>query len=410
MQMLRAQRVLLGNSKRCAIRIMITAVQRRFAVYVHIPYCRSRCPYCGFNTYAVVEPPEREYLTALRRELSYRADTPEWAHGVVSSIYVGGGTPTVFSPRSIGDLLRTIERCWPRTRLGEIEVTAEANPGTVDIRYLAALRDQGVNRISFGVQSFQPHILQRLGRGHGAAEGSEAVDMARQAGFHNVSVDLLFAVPGQTLADWERDLETIIDLRPEHVSAYSLTFEPGTPFEDRRARGAIRAVEEEVEAAMLERTAEVLSTAGYQHYEISNYAEPGRESRHNLNYWRRGEYLGVGAGAHSFLCDSASDVRWSNEPDPDAYVRRVGARGEARVFVERLSEDQAHAEFVFLGLRLLAGIDTREFAARFGVEFTAAFPQVCELEAGGLLVREGTRWRLSQRGLMVADSVCAAFL
>jgi oxygen-independent coproporphyrinogen III oxidase len=387
------------------------SARRSFSIYIHIPYCRSRCGYCDFNTYAVVKPPEREYTAALVRELRAQASSPAWCKGTLASVYFGGGTPSLFAADSIRQLLGAVERVWPLvSSAGPAEVTLEANPGTVDGKHLRALHDAGVNRVSFGVQSFQPAILARLGRIHGAQEARAVVDLARGAGFDNVSVDLIFAVPGQTMVEWEADLQTAVDLGPDHISAYSLTFEEGTPFHARRARGEIEGLPEDIETVMFECAEEVLQAAGYRHYEISNYARAGRESRHNMNYWHRGEYLGVGAGAHSFVSDPGFGVRWSNEKDPSQYMRRIATTEDARAAEERLSETQARAEFAFLGLRLPEGIDADEFTRRFGVEFHAAFPHLTQLEADGLVAGEGSRWRLTRRGLMVADSVFAAFL
>ncbi len=224
-------------------------------------------------------------------------------------------------------------------------------------------------------------------------------------------------MPGQTPAEWEADLRTAVALGPDHVSAYNLTFEEGTAFHAMRARGELRQAPEEIEVAMFTRAHQLLGEAGYAPYEISNYARRGRECRHNLNYWRGGEYLGVGAGAHSFLAGApAADVaaaagrRWSNEKNPNVYIRRVNEAGQARAFAESLAAPQARGEFVFLGLRLRDGFDGREFARRFGIEFFAAFPHARTLQDDGLLLANGSGWRLSERGLMVADSVFATFL
>jgi oxygen-independent coproporphyrinogen-3 oxidase len=286
----------------------------------------------------------------------------------------------------------------------------EANPGTVDAAKLAGFRAAGVNRISFGVQSFQPRHLERLGRIHGAEQAMRAIEDARAGGFANLNLDLMFAVPGQTVQEWESDLSTAIDLQTDHVSAYNLTFEEGTPFETMRRKGTLRPLSEEIEVAMFTRAREVLGAAGYPQYEISNYARRGRECRHNLNYWRGGDYLGVGAGAHSFCRTPRPGVRWSNEKIPGVYLERVGASGGARVSQEALSRRQAQGEFVFLTLRCLAGFDSESFAERFGVSFAEAFPHVTSLARDGLIEHGDHHWRLTERGLLVADSVFATFV
>jgi len=380
-----------------------------FSLYLHIPYCLSKCPYCDFNSHAVSRWPEAEYADALIVELETYAQRPSWTGSSVRTIFFGGGTPSLFAPATIGRVLQRIARLWP-VDLPEIEVTLEANPGTVTLDTLCGFRGAGINRISFGVQSFDARHLARLGRAHDADQALAALRNARAAGFDNVNLDLIFAVPGQTLAEWEADLETALALAPDHISAYNLTFEEGTAFHAMRERGEIVPQHEELEAAMFTRTREVLGARGYDAYEISNFAAPGRACRHNLNYWRAGAYLGVGAGAHSFASRPVPGVRWSNERGPNAYLARVRADGHARAAEERLSAGQARGEFVFLGLRCRDGIDARDFAARFSVELEDAFPHGAALHRDGLLERDGPRWMLSARGLLVADSVFATFL
>ena len=410
---------------------------RRFSLYVHIPYCHSKCPYCDFNSYAATQWPEAEYTAALIAELEHYAARPEW-QGELQTVFFGGGTPSLFTPESIARVLEAVRRFWghgsrslslrkseparapeatdptfdfePSAFDSVLEITLEANPGTVTADNLRGFRAAGVNRISFGVQSFHSHHLERLGRIHSAREAIEAVERARAAGFEDLNLDLIFAVPGQTLAEWEEDLRTAIALEPDHISAYNLTFEEGTAFHAMRARGQLRQAPEEIEVAMFTSAQEILGEAGYAHYEISNYARPGRECRHNLNYWRGGAYLGVGAGAHSFAREPKPGRRWSGERNPNAYTRRVREQGHARTFEESLTSSQARGEFVFLGLRLRTGFDGEEFASRFGVDFASAFPHARSLQADGLLLASGPRWRLSERGLMLADSVFATFL
>jgi oxygen-independent coproporphyrinogen-3 oxidase len=260
-----------------------------FSLYIHIPYCDSKCPYCDFNSYAAKRWPEADYCAALIRELEGYAAEPAWREGELRSVFFGGGTPSLFDPASIGGLLSAVTRLWPRQ--GEpVEITLEANPGTVDRAKLAGFRAAGVNRISFGVQSFHPRHLERLGRIHSAAQAIAAIGLAREAGFTNLNFDLIFAVPGQTVEEWEADLEMAVALAPDHISAYSLTYEDGTVFGAQRRSGRIVPVPEEVEVAMFARTQVRLAEAGFAHYEISNYARPGRECRHNLNYWHTGPY------------------------------------------------------------------------------------------------------------------------
>lgn len=376
-----------------------------FSLYIHVPYCDSKCPYCDFNSHAVRRWPEDRYVASLQCEMRAAALRPEWRDGVVQTVFFGGGTPSLFDPASIKTLLRTVGECWS---IGAgAEITLEANPGTVDAAKLSGFRGAGVNRLSFGVQSFNDQFLATLGRIHDAASARQAVRDAMGAGFDNLNVDLMFAVPGQSVEEWEADLRSAIELGTAHVSAYNLTFEEGTAFFAMRRRGELRPLDEATEIAMYQATARILAAAGFERYEISNYARPGRPCRHNLTYWRLLAYLGVGAGAHSF---SPPDQRWSNELGPEKYMADIENRGHARVREERLSGEQARGEFAFLGLRCCAGIRADEFLDRFGLALLDAFPQCSAMRDRGLLEEVGERWRLTERGLMVADEIFATFV
>lgn len=378
-----------------------------FSLYVHIPYCDSKCPYCDFNSYAARRWPERAYADALIAELRAAARA-DWAGGTVQTVFFGGGTPSLFAAATIAELLREARALW--SFAAGAEVTLEANPGTVDEAKLGGLRAAGINRISFGVQSFHDRHLRTLGRIHDAAEAMTAIRAARAAGFENLNLDLIFAVPGQTPEEWEADLQTAVGLAPDHISAYGLTYEEGTAFHAQRRSGALRPLPEEAEVAMFTRTRAVLSGHGYEPYEISNFARPGRACAHNLNYWRAGAYLGVGAGAHSFAAHPAPGRRWGNEKSPPRYIARAADGGTARVAEEQLSDGQARGEFAFLGLRCSDGFDCGAFATRFGADVAVAFPHLAQLVRDGLVHLGDGRCRLTPRGLLVADSVFATFL
>jgi oxygen-independent coproporphyrinogen-3 oxidase len=384
----------------------------RFSLYIHIPYCQSKCPYCDFNSYAAEHWPEGRYVEALCAELDHYAQYAPWRSGEIGTIFFGGGTPSLFAPASIERVLAAVTRRWSVS--ADAEITLEANPGTISLDTLCGFRDAGINRLSFGVQSFHPHHLRALGRIHSGGDALNAVGWARGAGFDNVNVDLIFALPHQTLAEWESDLAQAIVLRPDHISAYNLTYEEGTPFHKLRSQGVLRSLPEEIEATMFTRTQEILGAAGFEQYEISNYARPGRACRHNLNYWQSGDYLGVGAGAHSYARAGASGSRWSNEKIPnryvDAVVRAPDKSADARSATELLDERQARGEFVFLGLRCRAGFLATAFRERFGDDLVAAFPHAADLEKEGFLQCADGRWELTARGLMLADSVFATFL
>ncbi|HLY38757.1 MAG TPA: radical SAM family heme chaperone HemW [Candidatus Binatia bacterium] len=379
-----------------------------FGLYVHVPWCRQVCPYCDFNVYTSSTMPERAYVDALAVELGTYARDPTWAGRPLRSVYVGGGTPSLFAPATIGELVATADRAFALA--SDAEVTLEANPGTVSAERLAAYRATGVNRLSLGAQSFESRTLATLGRDHAAADSARAVAAARTAGFDNVSLDLVYAVPGTGLAGWEDDLRAAIDLAPEHVSAYALTYEEGTPFHRWRGSGRLQPVAHDDEAAMAELTVATLEAAGLRRYEISSFARPGRESRHNVSYWDGSDYLGLGAGAHAFTREPAPGRRWMNERLPARYLAAIAADGTAVASEERLTETQARAEFVFTGLRRVAGVDADAFALRFGDDVDAAFPQLADLIHTGLVERAGRRIRLTTRGLAFADEVSARLL
>ncbi|MBI3783814.1 MAG: radical SAM family heme chaperone HemW [Deltaproteobacteria bacterium] len=383
-----------------------------FSLYLHIPYCQAKCPYCDFNSYAATQWPEQAYVDALCSEMRHYAQLEPWRSGSIRTIFFGGGTPSLFAPRSLASVLASVVGLWPVA--ADVETTLEANPGTISAESLRGFRAAGVNRMSFGVQSFVPRHLQTLGRIHGAQEARDAVRLARAAGFDKISVDLIFALPQQTLEEWESDLAEALQLETNHISAYNLTYEEGTPFHQWRKQGRLQSLPDEIEVAMFTRTQEVLGAAGFEQYEVSNYARFGHACRHNLNYWHSGSYLGVGAGAHSYAKPGQGvqgwGERWGNEKSPGRYMELVGKTGAARATHEELSESQARGEFMFLGLRCRDGIDATQFRARFQCDVETAFPHLEQLRSDGLLQCDGQRWQLSPRGLLLGDSVFATFL
>lgn len=370
------------------------------AVYVHIPFCETKCPYCDFNSFAVDGRDVDGYLEALLLEYERRGLPRSF-----STVFVGGGTPTVLRPEQIARYLEPI-----RARLGEhsdVEFTVEANPGSLTAEKLAALRECGVNRVSIGAQSIFDRFLRQLGRVHRAADIDRAVGLCREAGIQRISLDFIFGIPGQTLRDWRETLERALAWEVEHLSCYALTFEPGTEFHARRSAGAILATSEGLELAMFRLTERVLRGAGMLRYEISNYARAGRVCQHNLNYWRNGSYVGFGAGAHSFV----AGVRQGNERHLGRYAAAIRERGDAAVFRESLSGLDAARETLVFGLRTTEGVDLRRAGERFGVDLEGEVrSDVDRLVAGRFVVLEGTRLRLARRGWRVADEIAATFL
>ena len=382
-----------------------------FSLYIHIPYCVSKCPYCDFNSHVVQEIPERDYTDALLRELDHYGNLDDWRGRTVQSIFFGGGTPSTFRPASIGKLLAWVAATFPIDV--DCEITLEANPGTVDSDKFFGYRDAGVNRISVGVQSFQPKILEFLGRVHSADEARKALQIVRHAGFDNFSLDLIYANSDQTLAELEADLDEALEFNPPHLSAYNLTFEEGTPFHHEYRSGRMKSLSEDEEVAMSELIEERLLAAGLQRYEISNYAQPGRHSRHNVNYWRYGDYLGLGAGAHSYKMTSPKDYsgrRSSNEKNPGRYMTQVNQANHAVIDCEQIDLDKATGEFMFLGLRMTEGISIDAFRARFDKTPREIFPQISNWIAGELLEEEGGFLRFTHKGLLVANSIFVYFM
>jgi oxygen-independent coproporphyrinogen-3 oxidase len=379
-----------------------------FSVYIHLPYCIRKCLYCDFNTYAEAAFPEGAYAEALLREIRFAAGKPAWQGRKVSTVFFGGGTPSLFAPDTIGSLIETVEQLFGFTEAPEI--TLEANPGSLEgggTEKLAAFRAAGVNRLSIGVQSFEPRHLRYLGRVHGPSESEAAVQSARKAGFDNLSCDLIFAVPGQTLREWERDLQRLIGHAPEHISTYALTYESGTALTARLKAGKLVPAAEEDERTMYEVSIETLAAAGYRQYEISNFAKPGREAQHNLAYWTWRDYLGTGAGAHGFSRRGGGAEPWgeryANLKLPQRYMEAGdGGWADSRELIGRTA---AMEEFVMLGLRLRDGFSTDAFEATFGCDVSTAFDDYSRLGDDGFLELVAGRVKLTSEGLMLADSV-----
>ena len=382
-----------------------------FSLYIHIPYCISKCPYCDFNSHVVPEIPEKSYTDAVLRELEQYGSGSDWIGRRIQTIFFGGGTPSIFKPASIGKLLAWIAATFPIEP--DCEITIEANPGTVDRDNFFGYRDAGVNRMSLGVQSFQPRLLKFLGRVHSAQEARIALDVIKQAGFDNFNLDIIYANSGQTLAELQADLEAALEFQPPHLSAYNLTFEEGTPFHHELRAGRIQTVSEDIEIAMAELLEERLRSAGLHRYEISNYARPGWHSRHNVNYWRNGDYLGLGAGAHGFHRSAGQQTfgqRWSNEENPARYMAKINEAGQAVTSRDDLDLNTAAGEFMFLGLRMTEGISRAAFRASFGKSPVDFYPQIQAWTAGGLMEEKEDNLRLTPKGLMVANSIFVQFM
>ncbi len=376
---------------------------RPLSVYVHVPFCATRCGYCDFNTYTASElgahpgASRDAYLDAVDAEIGLAAGALGPDAPAASTVFFGGGTPTLLSPDELGRILAAVER-----HLGIMpgaEITTEANPESVDREYLAELRERGINRLSLGMQSTVPHVLATLERAHSPGRAISAVGWARGSGFDSVSLDLIYGAPGESSADWDTSVEAAIEAAPDHISAYSLIVEHGTRFAARVRRGEFSAPDDDDLASKYERADEAFSAAGYDWYEVSNWARPGHECRHNLSYWHGDDWWGIGPGAHSHV----GGVRWWNVKHPRTYS---AALSEGRLPVadaELLDDDERHTERVLLLTRLRSGLPLTELSP-------AAEAALSDAVAEGLAEVTRGRMVLTRRGRLLADAVVLSLL
>jgi len=370
------------------------------SLYLHFPYCWSKCHYCAFNSVRYDKPQSLRFLSALKTEIARYGSRPEVRGRRLTTVYMGGGTPSIFNADQILEVLDQVRRHFHFAE--EIEITMEANPGTVDREKLTAMRKGGINRLSIGVQSFQNDELVWLGRAHNSRVAKEAYGNAREAGFENVNLDFMYAFPDQRLEDWTRTLDEAIGLGPEHLSAYALTIEEGTRFGADQDHGLLVLPDEERQIRFDELTWARLGDAGYQRYEVSNYARPGYACRHNLGYWGQQEYLGLGPGAHSYM----GGRRFSKIEDIETYIRDIEKGGEAIEESESIGPDLAFREALIFGLRKTEGIRLDEIRRRYPRSNPDRLQQTFEqwsLEE--LIVLDPPRLRLSFKGLRLWDRI-----
>lgn len=372
--------------------------RRSLGLYLHIPFCASKCVYCDFASYPHRETAWEPYLRALCGEMASWRERME-GHEVIS-VFLGGGTPSLLSEAQIARLL---ESAASQFRISpDAEITMEANPGTLTLPKLRACRAAGVNRLSFGVQAMDDRLLRRLGRIHTVREAVDAVEMARAAGFDNVSLDLMYALPGQSRADWRSTLRDAVALEPEHISAYSLIVEEGTPLARQVARGEAELPDEDAAVDMHREAVHFLSEAGYERYEISNYARPGRACRHNIIYWERGEYLGLGCAAHSLV----GETRFENPRDLDRYLA-----GERQLNVEHIDRQEAMEEMLMLATRMCRGMNLADYRRQFGEDFLRTRMRMLErLRKMGLVEWSADFLWLTERGLELQNAVVVELL
>ncbi len=361
---------------------------RNLGLYIHVPFCKSKCAYCDFYSLADADELMTPYVDALRAQLD--AFSARAAGYVVDTVYVGGGTPSYLGAARLSGVLDAVRGGY---RLApDAEITLEANPDSVG-DWFDVLRAAGFNRVSLGVQSADNAELRAIGRVHTAEQAADAVSAVRRAGFGNLSLDLIYGLPGQSAERWRRNVEYAVGLAPEHLSCYGLKLEPGTPLY--RRRGALSFPDDDAQADMYLWTAEALSEYGHRQYEVSNFAKPGRESRHNLKYWTLGEYLGFGPGAHSDF----GGVRFAWARDLKAFTARAWAYSESAL----ISPEERAREWLMLGLRTSGGVSLSEYGERFGREFDARFLSECV--AAGYAVQDAGRVSLTPRGFLVSNQI-----
>lgn len=372
------------------------------SLYVHLPWCVRKCPYCDFNSHARHDPiPERRYVDALIRDLEQ--DLPHVWGRTIHTVFFGGGTPSLFSPDSIDRLLQALRARLPI--LPDAEISLEANPGTVEQSRFEAYRHAGVNRLSIGVQSFNESKLQTLGRIHGRAESLRAAQAARDAGFDNFNLDLMFGLPQQSIEEALGDLGTALSMQPTHLSLYQLTLEPNTLFYVRPPP----LPDSDVIESMHDKMLSLLSSAGYRQYEVSAYAQAGRRCRHNLNYWHFGDYLGIGAGAHAKLSDATGITRLAKIKHPEEYLDKAGSP-QAIAEQRRLSAKDIGFEFMLNALRLRAGFSPALFTERTGLPLTIIEPALERAEQRGLIERDSQQIRASETGWRFLNDLQSLFL
>lgn len=367
-------------------------------IYIHIPFCIRKCDYCDFLSGPSGPKEQADYVQALLREIQA---VEEGEGRSVSSIFIGGGTPSVLDERLLGDILKEIRN---RFKIEECaEITIEVNPGTANIGKLQAYREMGINRLSIGLQSPQDRELKILGRIHNYEQFLETYQEARTVGFDNINIDLMSAIPDQTYEGWVKNLRTVAELEPEHISAYSLIVEEGTPFAARK----LNLPDEDTEYNMYEATAQILKEYGFEQYEISNYARKGRKCRHNVGYWTRQDYLGFGLGASSLY----GKERFANTADMKKYLENSRNPEKIREKEPSLTREDEMAEFMFLGLRMTKGISKADFQRCFGCTIESVYGEVLEkYESMELLLEKDGRIFLSREGIHVSNSIMAEFL
>ncbi len=378
-------------------------------IYLHMPYCHHRCPYCDFVTAIEARIPQEEYAYSLINELANYNEQPEFSHRVASSIYFGGGTPSLIDPKIIKRIILAVRGRYQLDQ--DIEISLESNPNDLNLETLEGLFDAGVTRLSIGAQSFNPVTLRELGRTHTLEDIESGISRAREVGFRNLSVDLIYGAPKQTLKDFEIDLKILGSMNLEHASLYSLTIEKGTEFFSRVGKGALKLPNDDLVADMMDYANKEMPQMGFERYEVSNFSKPGYLSKHNWAYWNGDDYLGLGVGAHSmFQSESKGRFRWANIANPKDYMERLATGTSVVAWSENVTGDSIGFEYLMLGLRKVVGVSLSQFESLTGQSIFKKYPGIVEVLSGSKFVEvDGDKMRLTARGMAVADSVVQNF-
>lgn len=391
------------------------SVRIPLSLYIHIPFCVQKCLYCDFLSASASDEVKERYVDTLIREMDF------WAEKIIKkyridTVFIGGGTPTCLAPMHLRRIGQRMQKMFTETGSRPVEFTIEANPGTITLEHIQALKEIGINRISLGLQSAQNNELKALGRIHTYEEFVESYGLLRQNGFDNINIDLMADIPEQTYESYQNTLEKVLALEPEHISSYSLIIEEGTPFYQMEEEGKLLIPDEDTDRKMYDLTQELLAEKGYARYEISNYAKSGKECRHNLTYWHMREYLGVGLGASSYF----SGYRFSNPCEMAEYESFVKESSQKKcIFTaypeifHKLTKNEEMEEFVFLGLRTMSGISMKEYKSRFDVDFRTQYKEVLpDLFQKNLLAESKNHDRiyLTEKGIDISNMVLAEFL
>jgi oxygen-independent coproporphyrinogen-3 oxidase len=374
------------------------------SVYLHIPFCNRLCPYCDFNKYVLKGQPVMDYLKALRKEMEHTV--AKYPPQEIKTIFVGGGTPTTLNPEQMEFFLDSINEFFqPQTN--DLEFTIEANPETITPELLQVMKKGGVNRLSFGVQTFEPGLLRKLGRMHGPEDVYRSIQLAKEAGFHNLSIDLMFGLPNQTVEMLNQTLDIAFELDIPHFSSYSLKIEEGTFFHTLYQKDKLPLPSETDEVRMYEQLIQRMTENGYKQYEISNFARPGFESEHNLTYWRNKEYYGLGAGAHGYV----KGIRHVNAGPIHEYIDLVNEQELPYIETHEVTTQEAMEEMMIMGLRIQEGVSFQNFSDRFGVHLQEVYGhQIRKLLDQGLLQTDEGRCFLTKKGIFLGNEVFAQFL